>query len=67
MTDPQGWTYRDSTEAFDDAIKSGFLTDIRTPNDLADRYAGNWMYMGTTRENGDAFKNIARRNYIYTA
>ena len=54
-------TYRDSQQAFEDAIASGFLSDEKG----SDRYAGKWMYMHTD-EQGDAFKNINYRNYIHT-
>jgi hypothetical protein len=52
-------TFRDSMQAFNDAIKTGRLSDDST----SDRYAGRYMYMGTV--NGkDLFKDIDDRKYI---
>tara|TARA_R100000700_G_C3052929_1_gene71379 strand:+ start:196 stop:414 length:219 start_codon:yes stop_codon:yes gene_type:complete len=54
------YTFRDSQEAFEEAILHGYLTTI----DYEDgKYAGEWMYMhtiGTT----DYFKNINTRKYL---
>ena len=51
--------YRDSAQAFDDAIAAGKLTT--DPED--ELYAGAWMYMVTI--NGeDQFKHIATRRYL---
>jgi hypothetical protein len=58
---PENMTFRDSREAFEDAIALGVLSDDPTST----RYAGKFMYMGTHPESGDAFKNIDRRNYLY--
>ncbi len=52
-------TFRDSRQAFDDAIKANRLsTDPREPN-----YAGLYMYMHTDDDGHDAFKNIETRRY----
>jgi len=53
-------TFRDSQEAFQDAIKQGELEDTDNNNG---KYAGDYMYMHT-RENTDYFKNINTRKYI---
>ena len=51
--------FRDSQQAFADAIKTGKLTTNQTD----DLYAGHWMYMCTV--NGeDQFKNIQTRQYL---
>jgi hypothetical protein len=51
--------FRDSRQAFEDAIAEGRLSADRQ----AGNYAGNFMYMGTS--NGrDSFKNIATRTYL---
>ena len=51
---------RDPVHAFDDAIISGRLSDAPgQPN-----WAGNFMYMGTTRS-GDHFKHIITRTYLH--
>ncbi len=51
--------FKDSEQAFNEAIMQGRLTtDILSP-----LYAGKWMYMGT--DNGhDLFKNINTRQYL---
>ncbi len=51
-------TFRNSQEAFNDAIKRGDLSIEKG----RDNYAGDYMYMHT--ENGyDFFKSIIHRNY----
>lgn len=51
--------FRNSQEAFRDAIASGLLSVSRD----ADHYVGDYMYMGTI--NGeDQFKNINTRLYL---
>ena len=54
-------THRDPDRAFEDAIASGFFS--ADPTDL--HYAGHFMYMHTGYQ-GDAFKNIDTRYYVYT-
>ena len=61
--DTQGW--KDSEQAFNDAIASGRLSADRK----AHNYAGHYMYMGpgrdkATGESADAFKHITTRQYI---
>lgn len=52
-------TFRNSEQAFKDAIKAGRLSLSRTqPN-----WAGNYMYMGTDESGHDLFKNINTRLY----
>ncbi len=54
-------TFRNPNEAFEQAIAKGILSvDQTKPN-----YAGNYMYMHTD-EQGDAFKHIDTRKYIFT-
>lgn len=50
--------------AFKSAIEDGILSD----DESADNYAGNYMYMGVTRDDAhkDAFKHIVTRRYIYS-
>lgn len=61
--------YRDSHEAFRNAIDNGFLSDYSDPDlndapaDGTSKYAGNWMYMYSL-DGQDYFKNINRRHYI---
>ncbi len=56
MTTP---TFKDSDDAFDDAI----AIDRLTLDESEYLFAGNWMYMGTW--NGvDHFKNINTREYL---
>jgi hypothetical protein len=51
--------YSDADRAFERAIETGRLSD----NELADNYAGDFMYMGS--HNGAAqFKNINTRQYL---
>jgi hypothetical protein len=66
-------TFKDSTQAFEDAIRKGRLSTDRTQP----HYAGNYMYMGTPEEQDsqghicgqscrhvrDLFKNIETRLY----
>jgi hypothetical protein len=57
--------YRDSQEAFEQAIKEGRLSD----DPKAANYAGLYMYMGTTptapgERPRDLFKDINSREYI---
>lgn len=56
-------TFRDSNEAFADAIKAGRLSDFR----LAANYAGKYMYMGTNEAGEDLFKHIDTRQYLPVA
>lgn len=52
-------TFRDSQQAFEQAIAEGILsTDPKQPN-----YAGNYMYM-CTWDGVDEFKNIITRKYL---
>ncbi len=61
-----GYTFRDSREAFDDAIKAGVLTEAVEAWEQQDpRYAGKWMYMHTEADGRDAFKNIDSRRYVW--
>jgi hypothetical protein len=52
-------TFRDSQQAFEDAIEAGRLS---TDKALAN-YAGNYMYMHTDDDGRDSFKNIETRFY----
>ena len=52
-------TFKDSQEAFRDAIKAGRLSD----RPEASNYAGRFMYMGT-KDGVDLFKNIDTRQYL---
>ena len=56
MTEP---TFKNSDDAFDDAIAAGRLS----AHDTGPEYAGNWMYMGTWG-GVDSFKNINSRQYL---
>jgi hypothetical protein len=52
-------TFKDSAQAFDEAIAAGRLSD----KPATSNYAGHYMYMGT--ENGiDLFKHIDTRQYL---
>lgn len=52
-------TFRDSRDAFEQAISAGWLsTDPDSP-----KFAGNYMYMGTDEFGIDLFKNILTRKY----
>jgi len=51
---------RNPQHAFEDAIISGRLSDA--PGSA--NWAGNFMYMGTTRS-GDHFKHIISRRYLH--
>ena len=54
-------TFRDSKEAFDEAILHGYLTTI----DYEDgKYAGEWMYMHTDIKGRDNFKHKITRKYM---
>ena len=53
-------TFRDSQEAFQDAIRQGALEDTDNNNG---KYAGDYMYMHSIK-NTDYFKNINTRKYI---
>ena len=53
-------TWKDSKEAFDQAIREGRLSADKTqPN-----YAGEFMYMGTAPGGQDLFKSIETRRYL---
>ncbi len=52
-------TFKNSQEAFEQAITEGRLSVDRK----ADNYAGNYMYMGTDDSGRDLFKNIDTRRY----
>lgn len=52
-------TFRNSGEAFEQAIREGRLSADR----LLSNYAGNYMYMHTDDDGHDAFKNIDTRRY----
>ena len=53
-------TFRNSVDAFNDAIAAGRLSaDESAPN-----YAGHYMYMGTDAEGIDLFKHINTRRYL---
>ena len=52
--------FRDSQEAFEDAIADGELSE----DEGADNWAGNYMYMFTDDEGTDQFKNIRTRVYL---
>lgn len=53
--------WKDSDEAFEQAIAKGRLST----NPRADNYAGHYMYMGpSTRPGVDAFKHRDTRQYI---
>lgn len=52
-------TFRDSKQAFDDAIRDGRLSTDRD----SEVYAAQFMYMGT-RDGVDTFKNIHTRAYL---
>ncbi len=52
-------TFKDSQQAFHDAVESGRLTIA--PGD--DNYVGKFMYMGTW-DGVDAFKNKDTRQYL---
>ena len=56
----EGMTFRDSKEAFDEAILHGYLTTIDHEDG---KYAGDWMNMHTVN-NDDYFKNIISRKYM---
>lgn len=58
---------RNTNTAFNDAIKSGVLSDGTNghANGL-NNYAGNYMYMFST-EGTDFFKNIVTREYVKSA
>ena len=53
-------TFRDSQQAFRDAIRQGELEDTDNNNG---KYAGDYMYMHSIK-NTDYFKNINTRKYI---
>ncbi|MDE2106589.1 MAG: hypothetical protein KGL39_55755 [Patescibacteria group bacterium] len=54
--------HRDPQQAFKDAINNGYFNDW---DDLAENWVGNFMYMGTTEDDRDAFKNCDTRAYVY--
>ena len=56
MADP---TFKDSDQAFQDAIDAGRLS----ANEADANYAGNYMYMGTW-DGIDSFKHINTRQYL---
>ncbi len=53
-------TFRDSQQAFADAIAGGVLSEDRA----APTYAGHYMYMHTTGQR-DLFKHQDTRQYIH--
>jgi hypothetical protein len=53
------FTYRNSHEAFEQAIKEGRLSTIKS----SANYAGSYMYMHTDSDGRDCFKNINTRKY----
>ena len=53
--------FRDSQEAFNNAISKGRLNTIMNSH----LYAGKWMYMHTEKNGLDAFKNSDTRKYLY--
>jgi hypothetical protein len=53
-------SFKDPHDAFERAIQAGALS--REPD--AERYAGNYMYMGTWGGT-DYFKHILTRRYLY--
>ena len=55
-------TFRDSQEAFEDALAQGRLS----PNRTSLNYAGLYMYMGTDDDGLDLFKHINTRQYLPT-
>ena len=57
----EGITFRDSKEAFDEAILHGYLTNIDHEDG---KYAGDWMYMHTDINGSDHFKHIITRKYM---
>ena len=54
-------TFRDSKEAFNEAILHGYLTTIDNEDG---KYAGEWMYMHTDINGSDHFKHIITRKYM---
>ena len=48
--------FRDPQEAFEQAIQDGRFTQVAAE-------AGLWMYIGTTLEGRDQFKNVESRQY----
>ena len=52
-------TFKDSDQAFQDAIDAGRLS----ANEADAHYAGNYMYMGTW-DGVDSFKHIDTRQYL---
>jgi len=52
-------TFKDSNQAFEDAIKAERLSTDR----MKANYAGNYMYMHTDDDGHDSFKNILTRKY----
>ena len=53
-------TFRNSADAFNDAIAAGRLSaDESAPN-----YAGHYMYMGMDAEGIDLFKHINTHTYL---
>ena len=52
-------TFKDSDDAFSDAINAGRLST----NEADTNYAGNYMYMGTW-DGVDSFKHIDTRQYL---
>lgn len=53
-------TFKEPHDAFDHAIQMGVLS----PDPDAERYAGEYMYMGTWG-GIDHFKHIVTRRYLY--
>jgi hypothetical protein len=53
-------TFKNPQAAFEAAINNGRLSDLEN----APNYAGKYMYMGTTDDGLDHFKNIVSRQYL---
>jgi len=60
---PHDYTFVDPCEAFQHAVNAGYLTSYPTADRMV--WAGNYMYMGTCRVQGHAFKHIDTRRYLY--
>jgi hypothetical protein len=55
-------TFKAPEQAFEDAIRSGRLSDDKA----AHNYAGRYMYMGTDGKGVDLFKHTMTREYLKT-
>lgn len=51
--------FKETRQAFEDAIAAGFLSEITAHTN----YAGHYMYMGS-RKGIDLFKNCVTRKYL---